>query len=337
MKKIAALTLLLIITAQSTFAQNNIAVLKYEEAEEAYSAANYELTISKLKEVETMLKTTNPKILYLRISAQSKIIEGNPFGEFAIIGNTKKLAAKYLADYSKLPNNEEKYKDIYKISEKLKSLPNTIQEFETQKKQYAQADESRKLDVIANQKRDEENFMNFVYNKEYKMGLTLEETINAYPLFKKHYKIKNKTDDTYDYVIARKDGVAFEAFVSFFLKNNRTIGYYVNVIGSIYDVRTENDQVSQKIALDIVNTLKKEFNFDPIVTTKETPTAGYSSNSTTDYTWKKNNKTFFITHSRLVETNGQIHNSVSVISMDQDLAKGNGETPKKQSSGLISK
>ena len=49
MKKITLITILIIAFAQITFAQNTIAKLKFEEAEEAYAADNFELVLEKLK------------------------------------------------------------------------------------------------------------------------------------------------------------------------------------------------------------------------------------------------------------------------------------------------
>ena len=146
MKKIILLAILIIATAQFTFAQNaTIAKLKFEEAEEAYSNNNYESTIRKLDEVETLLNSTNPKILYLKINAQSKLINSNPYGDFTLLDNARKLSAKYLKDYETLEGNEEKYRDIYKISEMLAySYPATLQEFENKIKQL-KADKEEKL------------------------------------------------------------------------------------------------------------------------------------------------------------------------------------------------
>ena len=146
MKKIILLAILIIATAQFTFAQNaTIAKLKFEEAEEAYSNNNYESTIRKLDEVETLLNSTNPKILYLKINAQSKLINSNPYGDFALLDNARKLSAKYLKEYETLEGNEEKYRDIYKISEMLAySYPATLQEFENKIKQL-KADKEEKL------------------------------------------------------------------------------------------------------------------------------------------------------------------------------------------------
>jgi hypothetical protein len=53
MKKIILLTFLLFATFQFSVAQNTIAKLKFEEAEEAYVNNNFELALTKLKEVET--------------------------------------------------------------------------------------------------------------------------------------------------------------------------------------------------------------------------------------------------------------------------------------------
>ena len=121
--------MLLIATAQISFAQQAIAKIKFEEAEEAFAANNYEETVAKLIEVETILKSTNPRVLYLKITAQSKIIEKNPTNDYKIIESTRKLSAKYLKDYEDVPNNEDKYRDIYKIAESLKKYPKSEADF----------------------------------------------------------------------------------------------------------------------------------------------------------------------------------------------------------------
>ena len=92
-------TFMIIAAVQFSFAQNTIAKLKFEEAEEAYTSNNFELTLTKLKEVETLLKGTNPRTLYLQILSQTKIIERNPLGDYDIIESTKKSINKYLMDY----------------------------------------------------------------------------------------------------------------------------------------------------------------------------------------------------------------------------------------------
>jgi hypothetical protein len=130
MKKITLFTLLIITTFQLSFAQNTIAKLKYEEAEEAYANNNFELALSKLKDVELLLKSTSPKILYLKINSQSKIIKKKPLGDYAIIENARIAIEKYLKEYDNLKDYENQYRDIYKISESLKKYLITRQEFD---------------------------------------------------------------------------------------------------------------------------------------------------------------------------------------------------------------
>ena len=76
MKRTGVLTSILLCICISSFHkikaawQNTIAKLKFEEAEEAYANNNFDLALSKLIEIETLLKSPNPKILYLKINSQ---------------------------------------------------------------------------------------------------------------------------------------------------------------------------------------------------------------------------------------------------------------------------
>lgn len=134
MKKIILFTFLTIAFVQFASSQNTIAKLKFEDAEQAYANNNFELALHKLIEVETLLKSTNPQVLHLKINSQSKIIKKNPLNDYSLIENTRKLCSKYLIDYEQIPDNENNYRDIYKISETLKSYPESEQEFLAQKK-----------------------------------------------------------------------------------------------------------------------------------------------------------------------------------------------------------
>lgn len=144
MKKLILLSVLLVALFKQTFAQETIAKLKYEEAEEAYTQGNYEVTVGKLKEIEAMLKSTNPKILYLQLMAQSKIIEKNPYANYEMIEAARRGTAKYLRDYERLPNNEDRYRDIYKVSEALKKYPENREAFDAQLRQQEQEKAERK-------------------------------------------------------------------------------------------------------------------------------------------------------------------------------------------------
>ena len=129
MKKIILLTLILIASSQFAFSQQAIAKIKYEEAEEAFSTNDFKTTVLKLDEAETLLKATNPRIMYLKILAQSKIIEKEPLNDYKILENTRQLCAKYLLEYESIPNNEDKYRDVYNVTEGLKKNPKSETEF----------------------------------------------------------------------------------------------------------------------------------------------------------------------------------------------------------------
>jgi TPR repeat protein len=131
MKKLIILTFILLAASQFAFSQQAIAKIKFEEAEEAYSVNDFEATISKLNEVESILKSTNPKVMYLKIIAQSKIVEKSPLKNYKTLESTRKLSVKYLKDYENAPNNEDKYREIYNITESLKKYPKSEADFVT--------------------------------------------------------------------------------------------------------------------------------------------------------------------------------------------------------------
>ena len=154
MKKIILFTFLIIVYVQPASAQNAIAQLKYEDAEEAYSVGNYELTISKLKEVETMLGATNPKILYLQILAQSKVIEKNPTRDYFILENARKSSDKYLKEYENLPDNADRYRDIYKIAESLRAYPASREAFDAELNKVKKIEQEQKAAAEAKRVED---------------------------------------------------------------------------------------------------------------------------------------------------------------------------------------
>ena len=124
------LTFILCFAALKGTAQNNqIARIKFEQAEEYFNKNDFDNTIKNLKECESLLGTTNPKIMYLKISAQVKLIEQNPYDNFELLKNTTLNVQKYLKDYENLPNNYEKYKEIFLMTQTLDKYPKTIEEF----------------------------------------------------------------------------------------------------------------------------------------------------------------------------------------------------------------
>ncbi|MES2286262.1 MAG: hypothetical protein V4547_11280 [Bacteroidota bacterium] len=177
MKKKLILIFVIITSAQLSFGQAMIAKLKFEEAEEAYANNNFELAVSKLKDVEALLKSTNPKIRYLQILAQTKIIEKNPLNDWLLLKNTRIMADTYLKDYENLPDNEDKYRDIYKAGESLKKWPGTVVEFSESKGKMDQVQGNTYLKTPNNDR--SRNYINGLAEKhKFKNGLNLSEFVN---------------------------------------------------------------------------------------------------------------------------------------------------------------
>ena len=150
MKKKSFLLLTLLWIVNTVAAQTTIAKFKYEAAEEAYLKKDYKLAITRLDEAEAILKATNPRILYLRIMAQSNMIKDNPDMANALINleSVRKLTGKYLKDYESIPDNEDKYRDVYNVSEQLQEFADSIKEREATR--IAQAEANReKAEIYA--------------------------------------------------------------------------------------------------------------------------------------------------------------------------------------------
>jgi hypothetical protein len=141
MKKYLLLIGFLMLGSLSSYSQNAIAKIKYEDAELDFSNQNYVKALVTLTEVETLLGRKTPKVSHLKIMAGSKIIEANPYNDFELIKQIKDEANFFLKEYQDLVDYEEKYKEVYFGSEKLKKYPTTLDEFLKQKK----ADDDAKL------------------------------------------------------------------------------------------------------------------------------------------------------------------------------------------------
>jgi|GEM_PF-1406755 len=317
MKKILSLLTYLTFTFAYSFGQSNLAKLKYEEAEEAYAANNYELTITRLKEVEAELKATNPKTLYLKINAMAAIVNKDPYNDFNLLNSTRKLCDKYLTDYGKLANNEEKFRDIYKISSKLEGYPLTASEFDLKKTSMQQNAENQKTAELNKQKAADEIFKKHVFYSGYTMGLTLDQMLVQYPYLKKHYKFKQEPG----FAIAAKDQQGSAHPTGFYMINNKIWGYYGTVL-SLY-VDDANYSVGTKKTDNIVNTLTSEFQFKPTEEVAESTTKSQGADfytKTISYIWKKYNKTVSVVFSKSNYLGDNL-SSLSIVGKDEDLLK----------------
>lgn len=131
MKKKFICILFLIVLTLNMQAQNTIAKLKYEQAEEAYNTKDYALSLEKLKETEKLLGQSNPKILYLKIKVQDKLMAEDK----QYLASLKKDCAFYLKNYENIENIEEKYKEVYLIYDALSQFE-TNETFEKALKLY---------------------------------------------------------------------------------------------------------------------------------------------------------------------------------------------------------
>src|SRR5690242_10391306 len=73
-------------------AQNAVARIKYEQAEEAFEKNDFAVTLVKLDEAQKLLSATNPKILYLRLMAAKGIVAGGKF-DWNLLETARKDAA----------------------------------------------------------------------------------------------------------------------------------------------------------------------------------------------------------------------------------------------------
>lgn len=105
-----------------TFAQGGaMADLKFEEAETAFSNADYKSTISKLDEFDKLFGSLTAKSLYLRIISQNQLLnESEP--EFSTLISLRKNATSYL-NAMESEGLDDKFREVYKINEKIKQLP----------------------------------------------------------------------------------------------------------------------------------------------------------------------------------------------------------------------
>lgn len=120
MKKFISSVFLVTSFINITLAQSNtIAKFKFEEAEQAYLSEDYAGALSKLDETENLLKKLTPNILYLRIISQNQLLESNPHEQSEMLLALKKNCKTYLKECEKLEIND-KYKEVYLISDYLK-------------------------------------------------------------------------------------------------------------------------------------------------------------------------------------------------------------------------
>jgi hypothetical protein len=246
--------------------------------------------------------------------AEAKIINPNPYNDFTLLENTKKQCEKYLIDYENLPNNEDKFRDVYKVSEALESYPKTIEAFNLQKKQNLESGKIQKTYNDLEKQKGEENFKNFVYYPDFKIGLTLNETLKLYPEYRKGFKYKDGTGEAIGKLI-ETEGLP----TGISIRNNIVYGYNINF--SMNKVDDAQYSSGKKTISDILKRFQNEFIFAPTETNAEnTAKIGKSDFYTKAiiYTWTNNNKTITLSFSQSFYLNQNL-STIMLFSKDENL------------------
>ena len=131
MKKIAALTLLLFLLFQTSFAQKKDVQKIFKEASESFESQDYETTLQKIKEIKMEYKNPPPRLLSMEILSKSEIIKQNPFSNYELIAETRKLTNTYF----KNPNSKKDpdYNSVLLENKILNIYPKDLATFNTLK------------------------------------------------------------------------------------------------------------------------------------------------------------------------------------------------------------
>ena len=112
MKKTLLLWAIICSVNLNVSAQSGIAKIKYGEAEKEYADGNYTGTLDKLAEAEKLFGQINPPILYLRISAQYKVLLSQHPKNLNLAASLTTNTKTYLTKYDGVAALEEKFKEV---------------------------------------------------------------------------------------------------------------------------------------------------------------------------------------------------------------------------------
>lgn len=149
-------------------AQSTVARLKYEDAEKAFYDKDYQTCISLLDETEKLLGKSAPNILHLRIMAESKIWEADPYHSYEQLEKLRQLCNQYLKSYD-IAGLEEKYRQVYDLSSGLPNVGSQEELVQLGSKIAKNKEETRQkwLDDVSS-----ENKLVFVEGGTFSMGHT---------------------------------------------------------------------------------------------------------------------------------------------------------------------
>lgn len=314
-----------------TFAQA-IAELKFEEAETAYNQGNYELTILKVNEFEKAVGGMSDKSLFLRVVSQDKLFNPSLFysdeKQFTLCNSLITNIEKYIK-VMESKGLDDKFKEVYAISEKLKSL-------NLPKNKAAYLKESARLakqkQEILNQctKRFDELSINSL-----PFDITLDDFLTQYPnaLSKKKYKLtkgikfdlyqpKNSydfysTEGKFDFLGVHTMFSTVETDdISILVKNNKIIGYQKQFFwdaGKDFKAQEFIDKYNELYAKN-----SQLYNCTQMKQSEEILPEGFRQVSY----WKFNNKTFLINKSNSKQGKIYFHSVIYRVTKSDEVIEG---------------
>jgi hypothetical protein len=129
-----------------------LAKVKYEQAEMEYSKNNFGEALNLLAETEKILKSSNTRIQYLKILCLDKKLEWDTTATFLDLTTLKKNCDLYLKAVDVKPEYEDRFKEVYLITEKIKKYPQTEVAFKTHlveiRKKYSEEEERKKQKLL---------------------------------------------------------------------------------------------------------------------------------------------------------------------------------------------
>ncbi|WP_417367221.1 FKBP-type peptidyl-prolyl cis-trans isomerase [Flavobacterium beibuense] len=150
-KIVIIICLLCTLCTVSVKAQNTLAKLEYEEAEQCYLKGDYANAVTKLQVLEDK-GFKNPKVLHLRIMARSCFVLGISRIDYILSGflMLEKLNSEcdfYLNNYD-IEGLEDKYKEVFTIKKELAKFPQTQAAWDARVAEIKSAEKSKKNKII---------------------------------------------------------------------------------------------------------------------------------------------------------------------------------------------
>ncbi|MDP5200243.1 hypothetical protein [Flavobacterium sp. DG2-3] len=309
-----------------------IAELKFEEAETAYNQGRYELTIQKVNEFEKAVGGVSDKSLYLRVVSQDKLLDPSTFyddqKQFDLYLSLSADAEKYIkAMESK--GLDDKFKEVYAISEKLKSLNLPKSRAAYLKESTRIAKEKQEISDKCSKGFDALSIDSLPFD------ITLDEFLSQYPnaLGEKKYKLTKgtrfdlyqpkssydfySTDLKFDFLpVNILYGTVKTGDISILVKDNKIIGYQKQILWDSGKVFKEQEFSSSYN--ELYSKYSQLYNCAPMKQSEEILPEGLRQVSY----WKLNGKTLLINKSHSRQAKYYYHSLICRVTKSDQAVEG---------------